>query len=132
MPVPAVFALREEVLGLFGPHYVAAGAPFLILVLMPLASALLGPVTLILNILGHRRELLLGCLAGGIAMALATPLGGWLDGVRGAATGATAAFVLQQGLLYVMARRRTGIDPSVLGALGHLLGRRAALAPAPR
>ena len=111
-----VFALKDPILGLFGPAYLGAGDAFAILLLMPLAAALCGPAALVLNVLGRRRELLAGSLVGVVGIAVATPLGGWLAGFDGAAIGATAAVVAHQATLTLLCRRSTGNDPSAFAA----------------
>ena len=111
-----VFALKDPILGLFGPAYLGAGHAFAILLLMPLAAALSGPAALVLNVLGRRRELLAGSLVGVAGIAVATPLGGGLAGLEGAAVGATAAVVAHQATLNLLCRRSTGIDPSAFAA----------------
>lgn len=118
-----ILVLREPILGLFGPHYVAASETFFILFAMPLVHTLFGPSVLVLNILGERRALLVGCTAGALAIAVLTPLGAMAYGVEGAAAGAAIAFLMQQVLLFVFVRARTGVDPSllVLGAGARIL-----------
>ena len=118
-----VYFLREPLLGMFGQHYVAAGNTFFILMLIPLANALFGPVTLVLNVSGHRKELLLGSLVGMIGMGVATPVGGWFGGLNGAALGASVAFFLQQVSLYLYCRKRTGVDPSAFAAVARAFRR---------
>jgi O-antigen/teichoic acid export membrane protein len=119
-----VLVVKEPLLGLFGPHYLAAGDAFLILLAIPASAAVFGPSALVLNVLGRRRELLGGSLAGLAGIAVATPVGGWLGGLDGAALGAAGAFAFSQALLYLLCRGRTGIDASVFAALVHGFGRR--------
>lgn len=119
-----VWFLRDPVLGLFGPHYLQARDAFFILLAAPIANALTGPTILVLNVLGHRRELLAACLVGLAVMVVATPLAGSLGGVNGAAIGAASGFVLLQILLYVSCRVSAGIDPSMFAVAANLLASR--------
>ncbi len=112
--VPLAYVLLPYVLDLMGSEYQGIEFLFLILVFIPLSNALFGPANVVLNITGHRWELLLGAMIGlGLLVVLAT-LGGVQAGLTGVAVGAAAGMTGYQIVLYVLCRMRAGIDTTVL------------------
>jgi O-antigen/teichoic acid export membrane protein len=119
----SIWLFRDFILGLFGPVYVEARDTFFILFLMPLSTAIFGPTWIILNILGHRAEILRASLIGITTMVVATPMGGAFFGLEGAALGASGGWILFQVLLFIRCRKVAGIDPSApAAALRHFHG----------
>jgi O-antigen/teichoic acid export membrane protein len=115
-------AFRHDVLAIVGGEYVAASTAVVVLLLIPLAEALAGPVNILLTVSGHGRVILAVSLGGAAGIALATPVAGALHGVEAAALAAGACYLVHQLALLVMCWRRVGIDPSIL-SLRHVLAR---------
>ncbi|MFN7610042.1 MAG: lipopolysaccharide biosynthesis protein, partial [bacterium] len=104
-----VIALRAPILGLFGPHYAAAGHLLIVLAAAQALNIAAGPLGTILNITRHDRAYLMFmlCFAAILAVAL------WWGITHYQAVGAAYAvaavqFAMQLGLMLLVARK-TGI-----------------------
>ncbi len=111
---PVAWLLIPVALRLMGSAYAGLETTFLALALIPLSMAVFGPATLVLNVLGHRRELFAGALAGGLVLVAACVAGGHFGGLRGVTLGAALATAAVQALFWALCRRRTGVDATVL------------------
>lgn len=117
---PAFLALAGAVLfggpilSLFGAQYAREASILAWLALIPLASALLGPNYMLLNISGARRELFATSLAALAVLFAATPALGAVAGPVGAATAAASVFAAWEFALYLIARLKLGMDASIL------------------
>ena len=100
-------------LGFFGPKYVAAFEPMLVMMLIPTADAIFGSSQIVLNVTG-RQSLIFSSV--GISSALlvaAVALGGWYFGATGAAAGAAISYLAQQVMLWHLCRTSTGVETSI-------------------
>lgn len=94
---------------IFGETYAPSAAPLSILILGHVASALCGPIVVVLNMTGHERVTLIGVSVGTflnvlLNFALIPRLG-----MVGAAIASVASFVIWNVLLCIQLRRTTGI-----------------------
>ena len=109
----------DHLLAMFGDGFEAGYVPLVILSAGVIARAAVGPAEDVLNMTGHS-----GLSAAtypaivAVNVALAVPLI-MLFGVNGAATAGATALVLRALWLAVAARRRLGIDTTILAALPH-------------
>jgi O-antigen/teichoic acid export membrane protein len=98
----------------FGPHYIGAYWPLLILSIGQLVNASTGAVANVLNMTGHERDTMLIILVGAILNVTLnfslTPL----LGMTGAAIGTASGLVTWNVLMWHRAYKRTGIDTSPL------------------
>ena len=105
----------EQVLGLFGAGFSEARPQLLILAVGQLANSAAGCVGLVLMMTGLERKnaevLVTTSLATVAAMAVLTPLYGTL----GTAVAASGGLIVWNLRLWLVARRHTAYDPSVLG-----------------
>jgi O-antigen/teichoic acid export membrane protein len=105
----AILALGKPMLWLFGPDFTAAYPVMFVLAVGLLARAAIGPAERLLMMVGEQRRCALAYAAAfalnlGGCLLLAGPYGG-----IGVAIATAAAFVLESGLLYLIARRRLGL-----------------------
>lgn len=114
----AMVPLVPAVLSLMGAAYGGVAALFAVLLVVPLAHCLFGPASLVLTVLGFRRVLMPAAVAGVAAMVAGTVLGGHLWGLTGATAGAAAGYAAAQALLWLLCRRHSGIDTSLLSIRG--------------
>jgi O-antigen/teichoic acid export membrane protein len=104
-----ILALGKPMLWLFGPSFTDAYPVMFVLAIGLLARAAIGPAERLLTMTGHQR---ICALAYACAFAvnivgcfvLARPYGG-----MGVAMATSAAFVVESGLLFLIARRRLGL-----------------------
>lgn len=106
-----------HLLNLFGPHFAAQHWVLIVLAIGTAFQAAGGPSAAILQLTGYEREYV-PVIAGNVALRLVgfLVLIPWL-GVLGAAISATVSLALATIALNILCRRRTGVDPSVLGLL---------------
>lgn len=104
-------------LGLFGSDYTAAWAPMMAVLLIPAADAIWGPAQIVLNVSGQQRKIFAVAGLSTAVLVGATAVGGWLAGAVGAAAGAGLAYMMQQGILCLIANRAVGVQTSILGLL---------------
>ena len=125
--VPTLFAAAilywaaEWILGLFGEHYEAGAGATAWFLLIPLSRAVFGNATLVLQVSGHRVDILWTTLAGLCLMAAGAYAGGVLYGLTGAAAGCSLAYCALMAMRYLSCRARTGIDTSIFSAPAALL-----------
>jgi O-antigen/teichoic acid export membrane protein len=105
----AILALGKPMLWLFGPDFTGAYPVMFVLAVGLLARAAIGPAERLLMMVGEQRRCALAYAAAfalnlGGCLLLAGPYGG-----IGVAIATAAAFVLESGLLYLIARRRLGL-----------------------
>ena len=107
----------EQVLGLFGGGFSEARPQLLILAVGQLANSAAGCVGLVLMMTGLERKnaevLVTTSLATVAAMAVLTPLYGTL----GTAAAVCGGQLLANARVWLVARRHTAYDPSILGLL---------------
>ena len=111
----------EWILGLFGEHYAAGAGATAWFLLMPLSRAVFGNATLVLQVSGHRVDILWTTLAGLCLMAAGAYAGGVLYGLTGAAAGCSLAYCALMAMRYLSCRARTGMDTSIFSAPAALL-----------
>lgn len=116
-----LFLGAEWILGLFGEHYVGGAGATAWFLLMPLSRAVFGNATLVLQVKGHRTDILWTTLAGLCLMAAGAYAGGVLYGLAGAAAGCSLAYCALMAMRYLSCRVRTGMDTSVFRAPAALL-----------
>ncbi len=113
--VAILFGVR--ILALFGPAFAAAYGALVILVCGQLARAASGLVGDLLAVTGHQNQnaLVMGCSAilNVVLNALLIPR----FGIVGAAAATAVTMVVWNVWLWRLARRRIGVDPSIVGAL---------------
>ena len=94
----------------FGPEFVAAYAPLMILLIGQFVNSAAGSVAFLLNMTGHERETARGmAAAAGINIALnilVVPL--W--GIQGAATATAVALIAWNAMLWRAVRKQLGIN----------------------
>jgi len=104
-----IVALGHQLLGLFGPAFVAGYPVMVILAVGQMARAAVGPAERILNMLGQQRACAIAYAAvfafDVAALLLLTPI----YGAIGAATATAATFVLESVLLFAIAKRKLGL-----------------------
>lgn len=117
-----------HLLNLFGPHFAAQHWVLIVLAIGTAFQAAGGPSAAILQLTGYEREYV-PVVAANVALRLVgfLVLIPWL-GVLGAAISATASLALATIALNILCRRRTGVDPSVLGLLRFPASKRGAYA----
>ena len=107
----------SHLLGLFGPAFAAQHWTLVVLAIGTAFQAAGGPSAAILQLTGHE-----GGYVRVVAANVAIRIIGFLVlipwfGVLGAAVSATLSLVIATVALNILCRRRTGVDPSVLGLL---------------
>ncbi len=120
----ALLLFMERILGLFGAHYVEGAAACAWFMAMPVARAVFGNATLVLQIRGHRADILWSTIAALGLMAVGSYAGGALYGTTGAAAGCSLAYCILMGTRYLSCRMRTGIDTSIFSSPSALVGSR--------
>lgn len=113
-----VFALGGMVLHLFGPDYAPARGALFILLLLPLATILGGPSTVMLSSQGKGRADCIVNVLGAVVTISVIGLGGWIGGLDGAAWGAVIATAFMAALGAVMCVRNLGVSGSPLLLFG--------------
>ncbi len=124
LAVSAVWLFSGDLLALFGAPYRAACEALLWFTLIPLASALLGPNALLLNVGGMRRTLFVYASLAVAALFALVPLAGAKSGLEGAAAAASLVYVAWEIGLYGAARRRLKADGSLAAAISAAIDRR--------
>jgi O-antigen/teichoic acid export membrane protein len=98
-------------LGLFfGPEFVAAYAPLMILLIGQFVNSASGSVGFLLNMTGHERETARGMAVSAVLNLLLNLLLAPSFGIAGAAVATTAALVTWNVLLWWAVRKRLGIN----------------------
>jgi O-antigen/teichoic acid export membrane protein len=118
----ALLVFLQPILELFGPHYADGAAACAWFLTMPISRALFGNATLVLQIRGHRADILWSTIAALGLMALGAYAGGTLNGATGAAAGCSLAYCVLMATRYLSCRMRTGIDTSIFSSPSALLG----------
>ena len=117
MLLPFAFVGRTLFATVFDDDFADANATLLVLGAAHLFTAATGASSVLLNMTGHERDVaragLLSCLGSIAAAALLIPP----YQEMGAAVAYGVGSVIWKGLLWRAARRRTGIDPSLFGAV---------------
>ena len=116
-----LFVAAEWILGLFGAHYAAGADATAWFLLIPLSRATFGNATLVLQVGGHRGDILWTTLVGLGLMAAGAYAGGLNWGLTGAAAGCSVAYAALKALRYLSCRARTGMDTSIFGTPAALL-----------
>ena len=114
VPVAIIIVLfGKMILGLFGPKFIIAYVPLLILLSGQILNALTGPVGSLMTMTGYERQAawIIGTGAGtNIALnAVLIPI--W--GIIGAAIATAFTTVLWNVAMLIFVRRRIGIDPTI-------------------
>ncbi len=108
-------AFSDWILGIFGPEFVAGTTPLAILCMGRVAFAMLGMPASFLDMTGHQSSTARGlAIAVTINVVLCLALIP-LFGVNGAAIANTVGLLLRNVLLMLQARRRLGVDSTILG-----------------
>lgn len=127
IPAAAVLAVLvvfgPAVLGLFGPEFAGGYLVVLMLVVPRFVDLLLGPASEMLMMMGDQGRVARINVAAGVAnlglnVALVPTLG-----AVGAATATAVTMIGWKAVLYVLCRRRTGLQPSLLARLPALCAR---------
>ena len=110
----------RSVLSLFGPEFVGGWVVVLMLVVPRFIDLVLGPASEVLMMTGDQRRVARINIAAGLANLglnlLLVPA--W--GALGAATATAVTMIGWKSVLYVLCRRRTDVQPSLVGRLGAL------------
>jgi|GEM_PF-5380066 len=109
-----VIVFAAPILSIFGKEYTEGAAALRWFTLIPLASALLGPNQMLLNVAGMRVSLLLSSFCAVAILFIAIPLAGSIYGVNGAAAATGIVYAIWEAALYSIARLKVGADASVL------------------
>ncbi len=132
LAVGILVAGGDWLLAMFGKGFEAGYEPLVILAAGVIARVAAGPAEDVLNMTGHSSlSASTYIVIVGVNVALAVPLI-TLFGVNGAATAGAAALVLRALWLAIAARRRLGVNTSILSALSGRrgFGPRASRTPA--
>ena len=108
-----VALLSELLLGLFGPAFLEARVPLLILAAGYLLHATAGPVGYLLSMTGHHRRSLAPYVVSALLNIPLNLLGLHLMGLVGAAFATTLSLVLWNGWMILLVRRHLGLDPTI-------------------
>ncbi|GAA4644298.1 hypothetical protein GCM10023115_22580 [Pontixanthobacter gangjinensis] len=109
--------LGPWILAAFGPEFISAAPLIWIVAAGQIFNALCGPIGHLLTMTGHARAAL-HCQLLGLCAAVTTGL--WLIpsiGTLGAAFAVTAGIVVWNSALLLVARKKLGFNPSIIGAL---------------
>lgn len=113
----ALLVWTEEIVSfVFGDAYLNACLPMRILIIGQICNVLLGPSDLLLNMTGNERIAAVGVLIAAIANVGLNVVLIPRYGIEGACIGTVVSLFLWNALLLILARRRVGIDTSVVGA----------------
>ena len=104
-----IVAFGHELLGLFGPAFVAGYPVMAILAVGQMARAAVGPAERILNMLGQQRACAIAYAAVFAFDVGACVLLAPIYGAIGAAIATAATFVLESVLLFAIAKRKLGL-----------------------
>lgn len=104
-----VIALGQPLLMLFGPSFVSGYPIMVILAIGQLARASIGPAERLLNMLGQQRICALAYAAAFAFNIVACLLLAPAYGGVGAACATTGAFMVETGLLFLIAKQRLGL-----------------------
>lgn len=113
--VVLLLCFSDVVLGVFGHEYRDASLALCWLVLIPLSTAFFGPNQLLLNITGHSRAIFACCTGMIAALVVSVPWCGHHWGLEGAAAAAALCNLVLECALFVVVRRSTGVDASLIG-----------------
>jgi O-antigen/teichoic acid export membrane protein len=106
-----------HVLSLMGPNFGDAATVLIILSIARVIDASFGCIGPMLNVTGHQKAVATALITTGVLTLVAQVLLTMSFGILGAAI-ATAAGIIGWNLwLYVLALRRVGIDPSMIGVI---------------
>ncbi len=115
--VIAIHVFRQPIMAVFGPDFVAAAPALSVLLLEPVAAAVLGPGSNVISF-GRRKHLVLlvavvasAVLAGGVVV------GGYAGGLLGVAWGVVAAWMFWSAVFAILARAELGRGVTVVGTL---------------
>ncbi len=124
--VPVIIGLllfgAELIAITFGPNYISAFGPLIVILVSQTLNTGFGPVGLLLTMTGHEK-LMLSSLA--LTAILNVCLNAALIptfGIMGAAYASLAAMVVRNFLLWITVRRKLGFDASATVALARLVG----------
>lgn len=111
--IPVFYMLIPYVTNLLGAEYAGIENSFLVLVFIPLSKALFGPANVVLNILGHRKALMLSTSFGSILLFGAVMVGGSLYGLEGVMMGAAASMFLYGFMQCAVSQTLTSINTTI-------------------
>ncbi|MDH3628764.1 MAG: flippase [Acidobacteriota bacterium] len=118
-PVVLLILLREPILSFVGAEYLAAARPLTILVVGQMVNVLMGSVGVLLIMTGHERDAAIGFGVGALLNITLNIVLIPRFGMLGAAVATASSTILWNIALVLRARRRLGLDPSVLGLRSH-------------
>lgn len=107
-----IAALSGPLLDLFGPGFNAAQSSLLVLLIGQVINAAAGSVGYLLTLTGHHREATWALGFSAVACIVLAIAGVLAFGLVGAAIGSSLGFLLWNGLLYWLVRRKLGIHAS--------------------
>jgi len=112
-----VFTLREPLLELFGAEFAAGAAVMTVLIVGRFLDSWTGPNGSLLNMTGHQDvyAVILGVTAGVNAVLTIPAVVVW--GIEGAAAVTGMSLALKNVLVWIVVRRRMGINASIFGPL---------------
>lgn len=114
--IVVIVCFDRQILGLFGPDFIGAKWPMVILLAGQLFNTGCGSVGLLLNMTGHQDDVAKVFAFGaalniGLNLVLIPPMG-----ITGAAIATSASMAVWNVWLCILVRKRLGIDASILGA----------------
>lgn len=117
LPICLIFILFGDwILSfIFGPAFETGATALAILCFAQLLNAMTGYVGTVLNMSGHEHYTLLGVTISALANVVLNFLLIPDYGIEGAAVATTISFALWNGILWVTARKKLGIDSSAFG-----------------
>lgn len=103
------------ILGFFGENYVNGYIPLLILGFGKLVSSFIGPIGVLMVMLGLEKYNNLGLLLQIILMSISLYILIPMYGLIGAATSTCLGFVMYQIILAIIVKKKMGINPTIFG-----------------
>jgi O-antigen/teichoic acid export membrane protein len=108
-----LLAFGKQILALFGPEFIVAYFPMNILILGRIANAAFGSVGFLLTMTGHERDAMYIFAAASVISVVLNLTLIPSYGLLGAAIATTIVTIIWNSLMFVRAKRLTGIDPTL-------------------
>lgn len=105
----------DQILGLFGPAFLAVRPELLILAGGQAVNAAMGCVTAVSNMTGHQKQAAMIQIPVTFAASFLMIFAAWLYGSIGVAWVTSGAIVVMNIAMWIYVRRNTGLDPSIVG-----------------
>jgi O-antigen/teichoic acid export membrane protein len=113
----AIAMFSEQILGLFGPTFLAVKTELIILAGGQAINAATGCVRIVTNMTGHQRQAAIIQIPLAILASIAMAIGAWMSGSLGVAWVVAGAVAVTNLAMWAYVRRYTGLDPSLFGVV---------------